>query len=94
MTIGWKVFTSLIPPPSYYFGLPTLIMSYAAMYFIVLVIREFCILFACVVNVNPIIISITILTVGFNMSEILVLRNTVIKAVGERGADQTITQVL
>eukprot|EP00347_Sterkiella_histriomuscorum_P006709 403351736 len=97
LTIGWKVFFSIIPPKQYYYGFPTLICCYLMTTAIAFVLREFALLFACVNKIPDAFVGITILAVGTSIIDLLAIRKTAKKSPfieGQCGCDQTLGYIL
>merc|ERR1712086_544098 len=53
LTIGWKLFFSLIPPAHYYGGIPCFFISLAFIGFVTYIVGEFAGLFGCVLGIKP-----------------------------------------
>lgn len=80
LTIGWKVLFSLIPPKTKFYGVPTMLSCYVLMALVLVIVRECALLMACVLDIPPAVISMTLLTFGMSLSDTIVIRRTAKKS--------------
>lgn len=69
VTIGWKLFFSIIPPPHYKGGVPTFLVSLAFIGIVTYVVGEFADLFGCVLNIKPSVTAITFVALGTSLPD-------------------------
>jgi len=69
LTIGWKLFFSVIPPAHYYGGLPCFVLSLAVIGIVTYVVGEFANLFGCVLGIKPGITAITFVALGTSLPD-------------------------
>lgn len=69
LTIGWKLFFSIIPPAHYYGGFPCFFLSLAVIGFVTYIVGEFANLFGCVLGVKPSITAITFVALGTSLPD-------------------------
>jgi solute carrier family 8 (sodium/calcium exchanger) len=69
MTIGWKLFFSLIPPPHYAGGWACFVISLCFIGIITAVVGEFANLFGCVLGIKPSVTAITFVALGTSLPD-------------------------
>lgn len=69
LTIGWKIFFSIIPPAHYYGGIPCFFISLAVIGLVTFVVGEFANLFGCVLNIKPGVTAITFVALGTSLPD-------------------------
>lgn len=69
MTIGWKLFFSVIPPAHYYGGIPCFFLSLAVIGVVTFVVGEFANLFGCVLGIKPGVTAITFVALGTSLPD-------------------------
>jgi len=69
LTIGWKLFFSLIPPAHYYGGIPCFFISLAFIGFVTYIVGEFAGLFGCVLGIKPGVTAITFVALGTSLPD-------------------------
>lgn len=69
LTIGWKIFFSIIPPAHYYGGLPCFVISLAVIGIVTYVVGEFANLFGCVLGIKPGVTAITFVALGTSLPD-------------------------
>ncbi len=69
LTIGWKLFFSLIPPPHYAGGWACFFISLAFIGIITAVVGEFANLFGCVLGIKPAVTAITFVALGTSLPD-------------------------
>ena len=69
LTIGWKLFFSLIPPPHYAGGWACFIFSLGMIGIITAVVGEFANLFGCVLGIVPAVTAITFVALGTSLPD-------------------------
>ena len=69
MTIGWKLFFSLIPPAHYYGGVPCFFISLAFIGLVTFVVGEYANLFGCVLGIKPGVTAITFVALGTSLPD-------------------------
>lgn len=69
LTIGWKLFFSLIPPAHYYGGIPCFFISLAFIGFVTFIVGEFANLFGCVLGIKPGVTAITFVALGTSLPD-------------------------
>jgi len=69
MTIGWKLFFSLIPPAHYGGGVPCFFISLTFIGIVTFVVGEFANLFGCVLGIKPGITAITFVALGTSLPD-------------------------
>lgn len=69
LTIGWKLFFSIIPPAHYYGGIPCFFISLAVIGIVTFVVGEFANLFGCVLGIKPGVTAITFVALGTSLPD-------------------------
>ena len=69
MTIGWKLFFSIIPPAHYFGGIPCFFISLAVIGIVTYVVGEFANLFGCVLGIKPGVTAITFVALGTSLPD-------------------------
>ena len=69
LTIGWKLFFSLIPPAHYYGGIPCFFISLGFIGFVTYIVGEFAGLFGCVLGIKPGVTAITFVALGTSLPD-------------------------
>lgn len=69
ITIGWKLFFSLIPPAHYGGGVPCFFISLTFIGIVTFVVGEFANLFGCVLGIKPGITAITFVALGTSLPD-------------------------
>lgn len=69
LTIGWKLFFSIIPPPHYFGGIPCFFISLAVIGIVTYVVGEFANLFGCVLGIKPGVTAITFVALGTSLPD-------------------------
>merc|ERR1712153_1063 len=90
LTIGWKLFFSLIPPAHYYGGIPCFFISLAFIGFVTYIVGEFAGLFGCVLGIKPGVTAITFVALGTSLPDTFA---SMVAAQQERYADEAVGNV-
>ena len=69
LTIGWKVFFAIIPPPNYCKGWLTFICSLWFIGFVTAIVGEMATLFGCVIGLKPAATAITLVALGTSLPD-------------------------
>jgi len=69
VTIGWKLFFSLIPPPHYAGGWACFVISLVMIGIVTAVVGEFANLFGCVLGIKPAVTAITFVALGTSLPD-------------------------
>lgn len=69
ITIGWKLFFSIIPPAHYFGGIPCFFISLAVIGFVTFIVGEFANLFGCVLGIKPGVTAITFVALGTSLPD-------------------------
>ena len=69
MTIGWKLFFAIIPPPNILGGFACFFVSLAMIGLVTAVVGEFANLFGCVLKIKPSITAITFVALGTSLPD-------------------------
>ena len=69
LTIGWKLFFSLIPPAHYMGGIPCFFNSLAFIGLVSYIVGEFANLFGCVLGIKPGVTAITFVALGTSLPD-------------------------
>jgi len=90
VTIGWKIFFAIIPPPHYGEGWPCFVMSLAMIGIVTYIVGEFANLFGCVLNIKPSVTAITFVALGTSLPDTFA---SMAAAVQEKYADSAVGNV-
>lgn len=69
LTIGWKLFFSIIPPAHMCGGVPCFFISLAVIGIVTFVVGEFANLFGCVLGIKPGVTAITFVALGTSLPD-------------------------
>lgn len=90
ITIGWKLFFSLIPPPHYLGGWACFVISLCFIGIVTAVVGEFANLFGCVLGIQPSVTAITFVALGTSLPDTFA---SMAAAQAEKYADSAIGNV-